>query len=189
MKSHIIHLSMTKIISWNNFNKQYKLHVFILCVCIWSKSGFVTLANDLLSDDFFLNGRTRSHNPHKEIIKVPPRHVELGQPCISISYTHRKSGENQSQVENKQKHTSSDKLSRFELLETIPEIRCGLEKGTCPTNSPIVDITLSRPEQREGFRLVGDSDGDVFPCYPLTDADFRRSRSAVPGALLTLSPP
>lgn len=147
---------------------------------MWSRNC-ITGANDLLSDDFF------SNNPNKEPIPVVvqtnkmkvDRYVESGQPCLSISYSHRRSSENHTRME-KVKNQVTDKTSRFELLEEFVERRCPPEEGVCPKDNE-VRVTFSRPEQKQGFRLVGDTDGDVFPCYPLSDADLRRSRSAVPG--------
>ena len=53
----------------------------------------------------------------------------------------------------------------------------------CDASIPPIHVTMSRPELKEGYRLVGSSDGDVYDCYPLSDSDIWRSRAAVPGDL------
>lgn len=48
----------------------------------------------------------------------------------------------------------------------------------CPTGGLAVDFAPA--ETKLGHRLVGSQRGDKYPCYPLSDEDFWRSREAVP---------
>lgn len=48
----------------------------------------------------------------------------------------------------------------------------------CPAGGVAVDFG-ARAEAQPGRRLVGSQRGDKYPCYPLSDEDFWRSREAV----------
>jgi len=75
--------------------------------------------------------------------------------------------------------------------------RDGYHERACDPRAAF-SITMSRPEMREGWRLVGSAGardaahpsgprpGDVYRCYPLSDDDLWRSRRMVPGDLARL---
>jgi hypothetical protein len=151
---------------------------------------FTTLSLGELSDDFFSSDHNKdiaTHRNHPESVPIinnstSTRIVEQGKPCVYLSYTKRKFGVNQTKMERlKNLNAGLDRLTKFENIVRFEDKRCPPEDAQCPKNSRVINVTLSRPEQKEGSRLVGDVVGDVFPCYPLSDADFFRSRSAVPG--------
>ena len=57
-----------------------------------------------------------------------------------------------------------------------PRIDAAADASRCPAG---VLVDFAPAETKPGHRLVGSQRGDKYPCYPLSDDDFWRSREAV----------